>query len=386
VEPNNGPFFGNSVAVGTAAPTGTVTACLQGLNVADACLNPIYSQTATLASPSGINSLSSSATVTFTNLAAGSYTPTFSYSGDANWQKHGLIVLTFINVAPITPLAATTTTLSITPASISNGQLATISTTVTGSGTSGIAPTGAVDFYDNGVFLTYILLPLGKTGSTFSGSFSLPASSFWASGTNQITAVYDGDSNYASSTSSVATISLTQRVGDFALAPQLPQITFAPGSSGTVGLNLAALNNFSAAVTLSCTTSSTNVTCGVSPSSINLSGTATAMLTINSSTTAAATAVRSPARSQLAWLGTGSGIVFACVLVSGLRNGKRRRFIISLKLGLLATVLVAIGCGGGGNQTVQPPQPPPVGTAYSVLVSAAADGIVHNAKITVIVR
>ena len=386
VGPNNGPFFGNSVAVGTAAPTGTVTACLQGLNVADACLNPIYSQTATLASPSGINSLSSSATVTFTNLAAGSYTPTFSYSGDANWQKHGLIVLTFINVAPITPLAATTTTLSITPASISNGQLATISTTVTGSGTSGIAPTGAVDFYDNGVFLTYILLPLGKTGSTFSGSFSLPASSFWASGTNQITAVYDGDSNYASSTSSVATISLTQRVGDFALAPQLPQITFAPGSSGTVGLNLAALNNFSAAVTLSCTTSSTNVTCGVSPSSINLSGTATAMLTINSSTTAAATAVRSPARSQLAWLGTGSGIVFACVLVSGLGNGKRRRFIISLKLGLLAIVLVAIGCGGGGNQTVQPPQPPPVGTAYSVLVSATADGIVHNAKITVIVR
>lgn len=386
VGPDNGPQFGNSVPVGTAAPTGTMTACLQGPNIADACLNPIYTQTATLASLSGINSLSSSATVTLTNLATGSYTPAFSYSGDANWRKSGLIILTTINVGPITPLAGSTTTLSITPASISNGQFATISTTVTGSGTSGTAPTGTVDFYDNGVFLTYILLPLGKTGSTFTASFSLPASAFWASGANQITAVYDGDSNYAPSTSSVAGISVTQRVGDFALAPQLSQITFAPGSSGTVGLNLTALNNFSAAVTLSCTTSSSNVTCGVSPSSINLSGTATAMLTINSSTMAAATTVRSPARSQLAWLGIGSGIVFACVLVGGLGNGKRRRFIISLKPGLLATVLVAIGCGGGGSQTVQPPPPPRVGTAYSVMVSGTANGVVHNVKITVIVR
>ena len=386
VGPNNGPFFGNFVPVGTAAPTGAVTACLQPPNAADACLNPTYSLTAPLASSSGINSLSSTATVTFSNLAAGFYLPTFVYSGDGNWQKQGLVFLRDINVAPITPLATTTTTLSITPASISNGQFATISTTVTSSGTpSGAAPTGAVDFYDNGVFLVYILLPLGKTGSTFSATFSLPASGFWSSGSNQITAIYDGDSNYAPSTSSVATISLTQRVGDFALAPQLPEITFAPGSSGTVGLHLAALNNFSAAVTLSCTTSSTNVTCGVSPSSINLSGTATAMLTINSSTTAAATAVRSPARSQLAWLGSVSGVLLACVLMVGSANRKRHRFRILASFSLPAVMCLTAGCGGGG-QMVQPPPPPPVGTAYSVVVTGTANGIVHNVKITVIVR
>ncbi len=385
VGPNNGPQFGNSVPVGTAAPTGTVTACLQGPNVADACLNPIYTQAATLASPGGINSLSSSATVTFTNLAAGSYIPTFTYSGDANWQKSGLIFVTFINVAPIAPLAATTTTLSITPASISNGQFATISTTVTSSGTSsGAAPTGAVDFYDNGVFLAYILLPLGKTGSTFSASFSLPASAFWTSGTNQITAIYDGDSNYQPSTSSVASISVTQRVGDFALYPQLPQITFAPGGSGSVGLNLTALNNFNAAVTLSCTTSSSKVTCGVNPSSVNLNGTATAMLSISSSPTAAAAVGRTS--SPFTWLETVSGLLFACVLVSGFANRKRRLLAAPLRLSLLAALFLAAGCGGGGGQTVQPPPPPPVGTAYGVVVSATANGIVHNAKITVIVR
>lgn len=386
VGPNNGPSFGNSVPVGTATPTGMVTACLQPPNAADACLNPVYSQTATLASPNGINSLSSSATVTFSNLAAGFYLPTLVYSGDANWQKQGLIFLRDINVAPVTPLAATTTTLSITPASISNGQLVTVSTTITGSGTSGIAPTGEVDFYDNGVFLAYILLPPGKTGSTASAIFTLGASAFWNSGTNQITAIYDGDSNYQPSTSNVANISVTQRVGDFALAAQISQITFAPGGSGTIGLNLAALNNFSGVVNLSCATSSSTINCGVSPSAPTLTGTATVLLTVTSSAAAAA-AVRTQAGCPVLWLGTGSGVLFACVLMGGFANRKRRRLAMSLSLSLLATALFAAGCGGGGSQPIQPPPPPPIGTAYSVVVTGTANnGIVHNAKIIVIVR
>ena len=385
VGPNNGPFFGNFVPVGTAAPTGTVTACLQPPNAADACLNPTYSLTAPLASSSGINSLSSTATVTFSNLAAGFYLPTFVYSGDGNWQKQGLVFLRDINVAPITPLATTTTTLSITPASISNGQFATISTTVTSSGTpSGAAPTGAVDFYDNGVFLVYILLPLGKTGSAASSTFSLPASAFWGSGANQITAIYGGDSNYQPSTSSVVSISVTQRVGDFGLAAQLSQITFAPGGSGTVGLNLTSLNSFNGVVSLSCVTSSSTISCGVSPSSPALTGTATAMLTVTSSAVAAA-AVRAQAGSPIVWLGPVSGVLLACVLMVGSANRKRHRFGILASFSLLAVMCFTAGCGGGG-QMVQPPPPPPVGTAYSVVVTGTANGIAHNAKITVIVR
>ena len=381
---NNGPSWGNSVPVGTAAPTGTVTACLQPPNAADACLNPVYQQTATLASSSGINSLSSTATFTFTNLAAGFYLPTYKYSGDANWEASRLIDAISINVAPITPLAATTTTLSVTPASISNGQLATISSTVTGSGTSGVAPTGTITFYDNGVLLAYILLPLGQTGSVASGAFPIGASAFWSSGANPITAVYSGDSNYLPSTSSVVNISVTQRVGDFALAAQLSQITFAPGSSGTVGLNLTSLNTFSGVVNLSCATSSTNITCGVSPSAPTLNGTAAAQLTIKSSVAMAA--VRDRADRQIAWLGTGSGFVFAFVLMTGFANHKRKRFPIGLSLGLLGAALLAAGCGGGGSRTVQPPPPPPTGTAYTVVVTGTANGIVHNAKITAIVR
>jgi len=58
-----------------------------------------------------------------------------------------------------------------------------------------------------------------------------------------------------------------------------------------------------------------------------------------------------------------------------------------LSLGLFATLFFATGCGsGGGSQNIQPPPPPPTLTTYSVVVSAtAANGIVHNAKITVVV-
>ena len=241
-----------------------------------------------------------------------------------------------------------------------------------------------MDFYDNGVFLVYILLPLGKTGSAASSTFSLPASAFWGSGANQITAIYGGDSNYQPSTSSVVSISVTQRVGDFGLAAQLSQITFAPGGSGTVGLNLTSLNSFNGVVSLSCVTSSSTISCGVSPSSPALTGTATAMLTVTSSAVAAA-AVRAQAGSPIVWLGPVSGVLLACVLMVGSANRKRHRFGILASFSLLAVMCFTAGCGGGG-QMVQPPPPPPVGTAYSVVVTGTANGIAHNAKITVIVR
>jgi len=120
------------------------------------------------------------------------------------------------------------------------------------------------------------------------------------------------------------------------------------------------------------------------------------MLTINSTAAAAAPV---PTSSQFAWLGTGGGLLFACVLLAGCANRKRPLWVAPcarirahvpvhapFTLTLLAAAFLAAGCGGGGNQTVQPPPPPTVGTAFSVVVSATSSGIVHNAKITVVVR
>jgi subtilase family serine protease len=277
VGPINGPLTGVSAPIGTATPTGTVTVCLSTNNN---CTNAQYSQTATLSPLSGTYAQYATASVTFTNLAAGYYVGSIYYNGDANWQAEQLIdtALYNINVGTLPTLTPSATTLSITPTTISGSQVAQFTTTITGS--SGIFPTGYVDYYDNGLFLTYVILPQNHPGSSFSFSFVLNASSFLNSGSNQIMAIYDGDSNYTPSESSVVDISSTQGGGDFALGPQQPQITVKSGGSGTVGLNLTSVNNFDAVVNLTCAPSSSQITCSVSPSAPTVNGAATATLTV----------------------------------------------------------------------------------------------------------
>ena len=382
----------NHLPLGTASPTGTLTVCLS--LVEGVCVNPVYSQTGNLASPSGAYSSLSKATVTFTNLAAGIYFPSFTYSGDATWlpaewDYYNAGITVDVIAAP--SLAPSTTALSITPSSISGTELATFTFTVTGTASVGIAPTGPVQFWDNGIFFIGSGLIPANTGVTSSFTFQLDPSYFWTNGSNQITAIYQGDNNYLPSTSNVVNEAVMQSGADFTLTPQLPQISVKSGSKGTAGLNLASTSFngvvFNGVVTLACTPSSSEITCSVNPSAPTVNPTATATLTVNAfAQTAGLPAHLYPGRTdpgRLGWLGAGGGFMLASVFLGGMGNRKRRLATL-LSLGLLATLFVVAGCGSGGSHAVQPPPPASAGT-YSVLVSATANGIVHNAKITVIV-
>jgi hypothetical protein len=390
-----GEIFGPSFSSGTAAPTGTITVCLD-LNQ-NPCGQPVYSQTATLAPVSGTYSQDSSAIVTIPNLVAGWYYLGIVYSGDSNWQTMELTDSRNIVVSsPSSSLSASTTTLNITPASVSGTQLATITTTITGSGSSGFSPSGEVDYYDNGTLLTYAFLSPANKGSTVSFTFQLNASSFWANGNNQITAVYDGDSHYLPSTSNAVNLAVTRSGGDFAMTPQLPQITVKAGGTGTVGLNLTSLNNFSGVVTLTCAPSSSNISCSVNPASLTVNGAATATLTINATIQAAGLHLPrgvTQARVPVPLLGAGCALICALSLLGGLAKERRKRNWL-LALGLAATLSIALSCGGGASLEAPSPQTPdpanpsssPGGT-YSVLVSGtAANGIIHNAKVGVVVQ
>jgi hypothetical protein len=398
VGPSYGEFYsGLPSPLGTVAPTGTVTVCLVTIiHLGQLCYQAIYSQTATLSPPpSGSNSQYSSVTVTFPNLAAGWYYPTAIYSGDTNWQTWGLQDLTTIHVSPSSSLAASTTNLSITPTSISATQLATVTTTVTGTGNSGIAPTGWVNYYNNGIFLTYGQLTPANTGARSSLTFQLNTSYFWNSGANQITAIFQGDSHYQPSTSNVVNITVTQSGGDFMMTPQRSQITVQSGSSGTVGVNLTSLGNFSGMVTLTCTPSSSNISCNVNPASVTVNGAATATVTINATVQAAGlplplevTQARVPV--PRGWLGLGAGLICALVLLDGLADDTRERGWL-LGLGLFAALALAISCGGGASmQTTSSPSPDPsaspAGTYSVVVTGTGANGIIHNAKVTVVVQ
>jgi len=371
------PYTGFTPALGTAAPTGTVTVCLGADEI---CSNPNYSQTATLVSPGGNNSLESSATVTFTNLAAGEYILTALYNGDANWLSQGTLN-NVVNVLSIAPLAASTTTLNITPASISGTELATFTITVTGAGNSGIAPTGGVYCFSDGILIVSDGLTPASTGPTGSATFQIGSGLFWNNGANPMTAIYYGDSNYQPSSSNVVDVNVAQvSSADFMLAPQGSQITVQAGSSGNVGVNLISVNNFNASVTLTCTPSSSNISCSVNPASPMVNGATTATVTVNATAQAAGSLPRPSGRAG--WLGAGSGLICAFVLLGGLADGKRKRSML-FWLGLFAALAFVMSCGGSTSTN----PPPPVPTAfYNVVVTGTANGITHNAKVMVAVQ
>jgi hypothetical protein len=365
---------------GVAAPTGTVMVCL-GTNPSlnSACSNPIYSQSGTLAPPSGIYAQISTATVTFPNLAAGYYVFSFTYSGDTNWQSQSLVDPREINVQAAAALAASTTALSLSPASVSGNQLTQVSTTVTGSGNSGIAPTGLVNYYDNGLFMTQDpLTPSG--GQTSTANFVLGTASFFNSGPNQITAIYQGDANYLPSSSNTVSVTATQLVGNFLITPQAEQITVQPGNSTSVGIGLSSVSNFNGMVSLSCATSSPEITCGV-PGSVALNGAAAPMLMVTAA--ADAETVRGGPSKQTP-TGAGGGVVaaLASLLLMSLAM-RRKRAALPAAMALFAVILVIAGCGGGSGS--QAPPPPPAAATYSVVVTATGNGIIHSARIIVFV-
>jgi hypothetical protein len=74
-----------------------------------------------------------------------------------------------------------------------------------------------------------------SAGQTSTESFALGSAAFFNSGSNQITAIYNGDSHYLPSTSNVASVTATRLVGNFTMTPQASEITVPPGGAASVG-------------------------------------------------------------------------------------------------------------------------------------------------------
>ena len=378
----------SQIPLGTSAPTGTVQICLGTYpGLYNECgYQMVYSQTVTLTPVSGTSAPESLAVATFPNLAANEYYVSLVYNGDSNWGVEALLDTRGIIVESLPSLAATTTTLSITPTSISGTQTATITGTITGAGNPGTSPTGELDFYDNDVFLTYCYwYPQNAVaGTTTTCSFEVNPTWFNENGANQLTAVYWGDGANGPSVSNVVNFTATQTVGDFTLAPQTPQITVQAGSTGTVGLNLQSLSGFNGAVALTCAPSSTQFSCSVNPASPTLNGAATATLTIDAMVQTAGLA--RPDRQGLPRWPMAAGMLCFGLLFAGGRASRKFRRSLLLTLCFFAA-MAAISCGGGGSSSTTPP-PPVNGTAagtYSVVVTGTANGIIHSVKITVVV-
>jgi hypothetical protein len=164
-----------TVASGVGTPTGTVTFIDGAANLGSGTVNA-----------------GGQATCTYSALTVGTHSLTAVYSGDTNF-----VASTSNSLTQTVNQAASSTSLvsSVTPSTF--GQSVTFTATVaSGVGT----PTGTVTFIDGAA-------NLGSGTLNASGQATF-ASSALAVGTHSITAVYSGDTNFVTSTSS----SLTQTV------------------------------------------------------------------------------------------------------------------------------------------------------------------------------
>jgi hypothetical protein len=205
------------------------------------------------------------AALNYSGLAAGSYTITAVYSGDANELGGTGTEAAQLVVAKI----STATDLSSSTTGGLNPQAVLVATVLAGSGS---VPTGTVTF---------------NSGTTGVGAVALDANGVatlipnLASGNYSIVAVYSGDATHSPSTSQPAAI--TGSAGSFNVGVTPGTVNVKTTQNVTVTVTLASTNGFADTIGLGCASLPAGVTCHFSPVSVMLAanGTATGQLTID---------------------------------------------------------------------------------------------------------
>ena len=320
----------------------------------------------------------------------------------------------------------TTTTLTATSAtgssvcSVSSGSLA-LSVAVAGS-LSGTTPTGTVQFLVDNTAVTGAVVALSSGTATYSLSTST-----LSSGGHNISAVYSGDGNYASSkgtllgpvslspvvyngtnpetiypNGAIASVDIvSSKNADFSIsAPTCgTNTTVQPGATASgVTFTITPANGFTGTVNLTITNNdgmAATPTLSVSPVSITTSaGVTTSFVVQASEPTTAAHSIKPELRpsgarpsSRMPWYAAGSGATVAGLFL--LMLPRRRRWSALLAAVITISALTAVGCGsntsttgGGGGGTT-----PPAGTTnaspgtYRFTITAISGTLVHSAQV-----
>jgi hypothetical protein len=328
----------------TGVPTGTVT-----------FMNGVTPLSTVALNGSGVASLSVA-------LPLGSNSVTAVYSGDPNFNG------STGNWGDLVQKATTTVTL-LAPSAANLKQSVTFTATAA-VGALG-TPTGTVNFMDGGS-------PVGTSSLDASGVAKLSISTL-AAGTHNITAVYSGDTNYASFTSQSQPVDVTGfSISSGALSPA----SVMPGSSSTANVTLVYLGGLDPSkVTLSCAvTPAANPAASCSLGAVSVTGTTgTAVLTV--STSGPQAALGTPAGQR------GSGALFAFGLIvpamllsgAGISKPNRRKLLgFCLIFLVLGGCMLQSACGSSSSSSTHTStgnSGTPAGS-YSVLVTGTANQVV----------
>jgi hypothetical protein len=188
----------------------------------------------------------------------------------------------------VTGPVASTTALSASATSITAGQSVTFTATVTGPSGNTTTPTGTVTFKDGTITL--------GTGTLAAGVATYATTSL-PTGSDSITAVYSGDTNFNGSTSSAVTVTVTAAsVPSFGLSNS-GSISITAGATigNTSTISATPSNGFTGAVNLTCSVASpvgatSPATCSFASNSVTITGAAAMTDTLTVATTSTTTA------------------------------------------------------------------------------------------------
>ena len=319
---------------------------------------------------------------------AGTYALTAQYSGDSNYAASS--TSTTINV-----LHRVTAGITVGPTTVNYGGAVTITgvvdTAVPSSNTT-LRPTGAVTLsgtadgeIKSGVTTTTAVNPSGNWEIRLSAAVHPTDSEHF-----EIT--YHSDSNYgaASAYSDLVAVNLP----DFSLAANPGSLTVSAGQNGSSTITIAPLTNMSSTVVLTCSDPLlVNVACTVSPASIRLAnnapGTATVTLTpLRPSSPGAVSSIEKRGgglarlSTPIPWRFAGSCFCAALLVLLWLTAKHKRSYRMALGLAGGCVVVLAFGCGGGGEGNNVVPTTVEI-TSSAIKISAAnTPSLTLTAKVT----
>jgi subtilase family serine protease len=352
----------NVTQTGGPAPTGTVLFTANSTTIGNVALTKNQAQITTSALPGG-------------NINIDAY-----YSGDANYTNSGSGTVVVVNLLP------TTTNLTTSNSNIQQGSNVTLTATVAPVKSGGPALTGSVQFF-SAISLQGSDNPIGSPVTLVNGQAQITTNSL-PTNITLVGAGYYGDSNYASSSATVAQTVTPAPSFTVTASPTAIPVS-APGAMGSTVLTFTAQNGFSSngavTVTPTCSGLPPETSCS-SGTSITIPTNGSAMATVTFLTTAPSAVIpASRKRPDIGgWRLTAGSLALACLLCAAMMafgyREKRRGWGIALIFGVFALLAVSVGCGGGSSGNSGPPPNPgtPVGNYNGVSVSVTINGVTQT--------
>jgi len=375
-----------------AVPSGTYTVYDAGTAV-NGTSNIWNGQTGTFSTVGAFDQ----ATVTFTFTTPGHHVLTASYSGDANYAPSTTAAPYTVNVNN-----PTTTAMTASSTNIIAGNQITL-TALVDTAVKSPTPGNNVQFYSTGD--GYYSGNIQYTSMTdANGNAELQATLVvtpFRSG--QIWANFNGDADYALSSSMNTAVNLTVTTPDFSVNPTQLALTIPAGQSASAPLTVTPATNLSSQVNFIVQGSgyAPGMNCAVTPNPVNLSGQQTANTTFgcsvpvpssNTTTSVVLPLVTDPPShltpSPWNWWNL---LVDLCLLVIALwtlRSAMKVRRLAALVF-VSSLFLVLIGCGGGGSSSIggggggsAPPTPTSISMSVASTKVASLATVTATANVT----